>query len=78
MGFFIASWKEGADAVFEMEEEREELLQKIEDLISRKRYADLRDLLLPLEAPDIALLCGDVNEAQLPLVFRLLPKELAA
>ena len=64
--------------MFEMEEEREELLQKIEDLISRKRYAELRDLLLPLEAPDIALLCGDVNEAQLPLVFRLLPKELAA
>ena len=64
--------------MFEMEEEREELLQKIEDLISRKRYAELRDLLLPLEAPDIALVCGDVNEAQLPLVFRLLPKELAA
>ena len=64
--------------MFEMEESREEMLEKIEDLISRKRYAELRDLLVPLEAPDIALVCGEIDESQLPLVFRLLPKELAA
>ena len=40
--------------MFEQEEQRDELLEKIEDLISRKRYAELRDLLLPLEAQDIA------------------------
>ncbi|WP_374111077.1 magnesium transporter [uncultured Oscillibacter sp.] len=60
-----------------MEEEREELLEKIEDLLSRKQYAPLRDLLLPMEAADIAALCGDLEE-KVPLVFRLLPKELAA
>ena len=64
--------------MFEMEESREEMLEKIEDLISRKRYAELRDLLVPLEAPDIALVCGEIDESQLPLVFRLLPNELAA
>ena len=53
-------------------------MERIEDLISRKRYAELRDLLLPLEAPDIAQLCGDLDEQTLPLVFRLLPKEQAA
>ena len=63
--------------MFAMEEEREKLLEKIEDLISRKRYAQLRDLLLPMEAPDIAALCGALEE-RVPLVFRLLPKEQAA
>ncbi|MGO5050327.1 magnesium transporter [Dysosmobacter sp. Sow4_B12] len=60
-----------------MEENREELLEKIEEYIARKRYADLRDLLLPMEAADIAALCGELDE-KVALVFRLLPKELAA
>ena len=64
--------------MLELENERAELLEKIEDYITRKRYAELRDLLLPLEAPDIARLCEEIGEEKLPLVFRLLPKELAA
>ena len=63
--------------MFEFEEERSELLEKIEDLIQRKRYAELRGLLLPMEAADIAALSSDLNE-KLPLLFRLLPKEQAA
>ncbi|MBQ8852050.1 MAG: magnesium transporter, partial [Oscillibacter sp.] len=63
--------------MFEFEEERSELLEKIEDLIERKRYAELRDLLLPMEPADIASLAGDVEE-KLPLLFRLLPKSQAA
>ena len=63
--------------MFELEENREELLEKIEEYIARKRYADLRDLLLPMEAADIAALCGELDE-KVALVFRLLPKELAA
>ena len=63
--------------MFELEENREELLEKIEEYIARKRYADLRDLLLPMEAADIASLCGELDE-KVALVFRLLPKELAA
>ena len=64
--------------MFELESERTELLEQIEALIQRKRYAQLRDLLVPLEAADIASLCGELDEERLPLVFRLLPKELAA
>ena len=63
--------------MFELEENREELLEKIEEHIARKRYADLRDLLLPMEAADIAALCGELDE-KVALVFRLLPKEQAA
>ena len=64
--------------MFEFENEREELLEKIEDLVGRKRYSDLRDLLLPLEGADIAAVMEDLQEHDLPLVFRLLPKEQAA
>ena len=60
--------------MFEQEEQRDELLEKIEDLISRKRYAELRDLLLPLEAQDIAGLFMELDD-KVPMVFRLLPKE---
>ena len=63
--------------MFDLESDHAELLEKIEDLITRKHYAELRDLLLPMEAADIAVLCGELDE-RVPLVFRLLPKELAA
>ncbi len=63
--------------MFELQKERAELLEKIEELFSRKRYPELRDLLLPMEAADIASLCRDLDE-KVPVVFRLLPKELAA
>ena len=63
--------------MFELEEQREELLKEIEDYLERKQYAELRDLLLPLEAADIAALFNDMDE-RVPVLFRLLPKELAA
>ena len=63
--------------MFEMEN-RGELVEKIEDLVNRKRYTELRDLLLPLEPADIAILADDLDdEKTLPLLFRLLPKEKA-
>ena len=64
--------------MFESENKWEELAEQVEELVSRKRYAELRDLLLPLEAADIAWLCDELDERAPILVFRLLPKELAA
>ena len=64
--------------MFEHQDTQTDLLEQIEDLIHEKRYAQLRDLLVPMEAPDIAQLCADLDENTLPLVFRLLPKEQAA
>ena len=60
------------------ETKREELAERVRDLLEKKRYAELRDLLTPLEAADIAAMCEDLDEERIPLVFRLLPKELAA
>ena len=63
--------------MFELDEERQELVEKIEEYFQRKQYPELRDLLLTLEAADIAALCDDLDE-RVPVMFRLLPKELAA
>ena len=53
--------------MFEMEN-RGELVEKIEDLVNRKRYTELRDLLLPMEPADIAILADDLDdEKTLPL-----------
>ena len=45
--------------MFELEN-RGELVEKIEDLVNRKRYTELRDLLLPMEPADIAILADDL------------------
>jgi len=60
-----------------VEERLDELLETVEDLTERKQFADLRDLLIPLEAADIAAMFEDLGE-RVPVLFRLLPKELAA
>lgn len=64
--------------MFDFEDERAGLTAKIEDLIQRKRYTNLRDLLLCFEPADIALLMDELPQEMMPLVFRLLSKETAA
>jgi len=56
----------------------EEYQEKIEELLRSKKYAELRDLLLPMEPADIAGLLEECGEESMPLLYRLLPKELAA
>ena len=64
--------------MFDHQEELDEYLEKIEELIKNKQYARLRDLFLPMEPVDIALLLEEAGGEQMPLLYRLLPKELAA
>ncbi|MEA5143857.1 MAG: magnesium transporter [Oscillibacter sp.] len=64
--------------MFEYDEEVNSYLAQIKDLVSRKRYAQLRDLLSPMAGADIALLLEELGEAYMPMLYRLLPKELAA
>jgi hypothetical protein len=55
------------------------LKDEIEDLVTRKRYTELRESSADtMEAADIALVLEDLGEENMPLVFRLLPKEPAA
>ena len=59
------------------EEKLDLYLQQIEDLFRSKKYAALREMFLPMEPADIALILEEVDEEQMPLLYRLLPKELA-
>jgi len=54
------------------------LEETIVKLAEAKKYASLRDFLATLNAADIAGAFGALSDQSLPLVFRLLPKELAA
>ena len=51
----------------------------ISTLMAEKKYATLRDVLTTMNPSDVAAVFEELdNEAMLPLLFRLLPKELAA
>ena len=50
------------------------LLRMLED----KKYTTLRDILTTMNPSDIAAIFTDLEDRQIPIVFRLLPKEQAA
>ena len=52
--------------------------QEILELIESKKFARLREMLVDINPADIALFLDEVELKELPVVFRILPKELAA
>ena len=59
--------------------ERFEILETtIHTLLQAKKYMTLRDILVTMNPNDIAQTLGELEEERIPLLFRLLPKELAA
>ncbi len=58
--------------------DNEAFMEQLEELVERKRWPELRDILVQLEPADIAQIMDDLPEDRLPLLYRLLPKELAA
>ena len=59
--------------------ERFELLEKaILTMVEDKKYATLRDILVTMNPADIAGVFNSLEDKRIPLMFRLLPKELAA
>ena len=50
----------------------------LELLLEEKKYATIRDILITMNPADIAGVFDGMEESSLPLLFRLLPKELAA
>lgn len=47
-------------------------------LLEGKRYSTIKDILVTMNGADIALVFSTLDEETLPLLYRLLPKELAA
>ena len=59
--------------------ERFEIVEKaLLAMLEDKKYSTLRDILVTMNPIDIAGLFDGLEEKQIPLMFRLLPKELAA
>ena len=59
--------------------ERFEIVEKaLLAMLEEKKYATLRDILVTMNPSDIAGIFEDLEEKQIPLMYRLLPKELAA
>ncbi len=59
--------------------ERFEIIEKaLLKMLEEKKYAALRDILVVMNPIDISALFRDLEEERIPLLFRLLPKELAA
>ena len=59
--------------------ERFEIVQKaLLKMLEEKKYATLRDILVTMNPSDVAGLFVDLEDKQIPLMFRLLPKEQAA
>ena len=59
--------------------ERFELVEKaLVLMLEEKKYSTLRDILVTMNPCDVAGLFGGLDERQIALLYRLLPKELAA
>ena len=61
-----------------MSEKTYSLEMTIRTLLGNKRYSSIKDILITLNAADIAAIFAELEPEILPLLFRLLPKELAA
>jgi len=60
-------------------QERFEIVEKaLVSMLENKKYATLRDILVTMNPADIAALFTSLEEQKLPILYRLLPKELAA
>ena len=59
--------------------ERFELIEKaLDKMLEEKKYAAIRDILVVMNPIDIAAFFSGMEEERIPLLFRLLPKELAS
>ena len=59
--------------------ERFEIVEKaLLAMLEEKKYATLRDIMATMNPSDIAAVFQGLEDKQIPLMFRLLPKELAA
>ena len=55
-----------------------DMIENALKLIEERKFVELARLLKEENAADIAVLLGEVEETALPVVYRILPKELAA
>ncbi|MBO4433365.1 MAG: magnesium transporter [Clostridia bacterium] len=52
--------------------------EKILEMIEQKKFSALKSMLSEMQPPDIAAIFEEAPEKDIPIIFRILPKELAA
>jgi len=52
--------------------------EKILELVTLRKFGELKEMLSDMNAADLAVAFEEIDEKDLPVVFRVLPKELAA
>ncbi len=61
-----------------MTTEFEDIAKTLLNLTEEKKYSAVKDILVTLQPADVALIFDELSEENLPILFRLLPKEQAA
>lgn len=61
-----------------MEQEMNYAAEEIEEMLHTKRFRELKAVFSAMEPADTALLFGELPDELLPLLYRLLPKDMAA
>lgn len=62
----------------EIEEFVEEFIEELKEYIKNRRFGKIKEILIEMNPADLAVLLGEVSDDELPILFRILPKELAA
>ena len=57
---------------------KEPEMEQLSELLEQKKFGQLRELLTSLNPADIAQILQDAEESEFLILFRILPKELAA
>ena len=61
-----------------MEQVNVSLTEAIKELLNDKKFSTLRDILITMKPFEIAAVFEDLQDEKMPILFRILPKELAA
>ena len=61
-----------------MEQVNVTLTETIKVLLDDKKFSTLRDILITMKPFDIAAVFENLQDEKMPILFRILPKELAA
>ncbi len=59
-------------------EEEKKVLDLVLELVEERKFVQLRELTVEMNPADIAVLFTEIEEKEIPLVYRLLPKDLAS
>ena len=54
------------------------IVPDIEDMLNNRKFHELRSMLSAYEPEDVAVIFDEVEEESIPILFRILPKEMAA